>query len=210
MGNTRRLRLVSALVATVWAAQAQAADLIVWSVTMQPGMSTSVYVSGSITAESTYGLTVVAEIVPREGNVGELRFTSSPPVDVSAIQHPWPGVGGFTPYDTDLTYSRTLNGCIYDNGTFVPAPVDFEGTLVRFPVRATADARGVWDLVLSTSVADSNWEGLSTRLVSATVTVEPSDAVPTATGWGMIVMTLLIIAGGQIVLMRRSGRVFLQ
>lgn len=95
-------------------------------------------------------------------------------VDVSQVGDPWPSAGTFTTFDTDTTGSKLLNGAVDDNGTFLSAPVAFSGVIGSFPVTASADASGVWDVLLFTAAGPSGWEGISTVLTSGTVTVGPS------------------------------------
>jgi len=106
------------------------------------------------------------ELVPRAGVTGLVVFTPAFPVDVEQLSDPWPGAGTFSPFDTDATASSTLNGSVDDNGSFLPANVTFSGPLSRFPVLASADAAGVWDVYLATSAGLSSWEGIETGLWS--------------------------------------------
>jgi len=155
----------------------QAAQLSVGSLTMAPGATNSVVVSGAIDGDSTYGVTLFVEILPRSGNAGTVTFTTAPPVDITQLTDPWPGAGTFTVFDTNLTGSGALNGAIDDNGTFIPGPLTFSGDLASFPVRASSDAGGTWDVVLSTSSGDSIWEGVTTVRSAGTITVVPSVSV---------------------------------
>ena len=77
----------------------------------------------------------------------------------------------FIIYDTTITGSGLLNGSWDDNGTGLPGPVTCSGDLSGFPVRASSDADGIWDVVLSTALGSSAWEGIATTLVEGTVTV---------------------------------------
>lgn len=135
----------------------------------------TVTVSGDIVGESTFGYTILLEIVPRVGNTGSLEFTPALPVDIVQLGDPWPGAGTFSPFDTDPdgSDSPTLNGVIDDSGAGF-APITYSGLLAGFPVAASTDAGGIWDLVLSTSTGDSTWEGLVTTWNAGTVTVEPT------------------------------------
>lgn len=63
------------------------------------------------------------------------------------------------------------------------------------------DASGVWDVVLSTSVRDSSWEGLDTTLTPGTITVDAA-----VSDWGMIVLTLLTISAGTLVIRRQRTK----
>lgn len=151
-----------------------AVSLLVNPVAVQPGGASTVVVRGTINGLSTFGVTVLAELVPRAGATGTVEFTPSPPVDVVQLGDPWPGAGTFSAFDTDGTGSATLNGTVDDNGSFVPGPVTFSGPLSRFPIQASAGADGVWDVLLSTSAGSSGWEGVATALLDGAVTVTPS------------------------------------
>lgn len=172
--------------------------------TIASGESASVVVVGEILGESTYGVTILVEIAPRTGNTGTVVFTPAPPLDISQLGDPWPDVGTFVPFDTDLTGSPTRNGSVHDNGTFVPAPVTFSGALSAFPVQASADAGGVWDVLLSTAVGNSSWEGVATTLVSGTITVTSTNSVPAASGWGLAAFVLLLLSAAGVVIKRRG------
>ena len=151
-------------------------ELTLGEVAVSPGRTAYVVVGGAIDGQSTAGVTLMVELVPQSGSTGTLRFTPGPPSDILELGDPWVGAGSFTAYDTDLTGSETLNGSIADNGTFIPEPTYYSGLLAAFPLVASADAEGTWDLVLSTSVGDSSWEGLVTVLAPSTVRiVSPGD-----------------------------------
>lgn len=113
----------------------------------------------------------------RVGEPDEVRITRARPADVDVVQlgDPWPDRGNFSSFDTDLSGSPTLNGAVDDNGTFLNAPVSFSGALASFPIAASPDARGVWDVLLATSKGESGWENVATTLVAGTVTVSPRD-----------------------------------
>jgi hypothetical protein len=147
------------------------------------GRRAYVVASGNIEGESTAGVTVMVEIVPRAGNTGTVLFTEPPPVDIFELDNPWPDAGAFQEFDTDLTGSITLNGSITDNGTYIPEPVVFSGMLAAFPVVTSADAEGTWDVMLSTSVGDSNWQGVPTILGQGTAKIA---AMGDCTGDGWI------------------------
>ena len=159
------------LVVLAMVGSVRAAELSVVSMAMPPDTTVALVVSGDVTGEDTYGVTVMVELVTRTGNTGTLAFTMEPPVDIVQLGDPWPDGGTFTPFDTGLTGSVSLNGSVDDNGTFIPAPVTYSGELSGLPVISSAGAEGVWDVVLSTSVGESSWEGLATTLVSGTITV---------------------------------------
>ncbi|MGB2984255.1 MAG: hypothetical protein WBE26_00085 [Phycisphaerae bacterium] len=170
-----RLLTTVCAVVLLGAADVEAAELSVGSVNMISDTTENVVVSGDIAGESTFGVNILVEIVPRGGNVGTVTFTLAPPIDVVQLGDPWPGAGTFTPYDTDYTGWNSLNGSVDENGTYEPGPVTFSGPLTSFPVTASANAEGVWDVTLSTFSDDSDWEGLSTTLIDGTITVTPAE-----------------------------------
>ena len=195
------LAVLAAVVVLNGASTLRASELSVGNTAVRPGNSGLVIVSGSIEMESTYGVTVMVELVPRPGITGKLEFTTvrvnapigrgrvlletrsgregqvhvSAPVraDVDVLQSgdAWPDQGSFTAYDTDRTGSPALNGSVDDNGSFVPSMVSYGGPISAFPIRASGNASGVWDVLLSTSAGNSSWEGLDTDLIAGTVTV---------------------------------------
>jgi len=148
-----------------------AAALSVWDLSVPAGRTHAVVVSGTISDRSTFGVIVIAELVARPGNMGTVTFTEAPPVDILQVGDPWPAMGAFTPFDTDLSSSPDRNGSIDDNGSWVPMPVTFSGPLTVFPVVTTPDAQGVWDIRLSTSYGDSFWEELDTTLRDGTLRI---------------------------------------
>lgn len=163
-----------------------------------------IVVSGVINGESTFGVTVLVAVMPRQGNTGFLIFTTSPPVDIVGKDDPWPNAGLLTVFDTHLTGSPRLNGAVNDNGIFLPAPVTFSGDMLHFPVSASVDATGIWDVSLVTNVGSSSWEGLETTLVAGTITVTESNEVPAVSTWGLVITGLLLLTSGMIVCMRRG------
>jgi hypothetical protein len=177
------------------------AELSVGVLAMRPGALAEVVVVGSIQGEATFGVTILVELVPRDKAAGALTFTEGfraaplgrsqavseqdrvvvpgPPlvqgthsvVDIEPLLDPWPRRGTCSLFDTSESGSILLNGMVDDNGTYVAAPLSFFGSMASFPVLASPDARGVWDVVLSTSAGPSQWEGVATQLVAGTVTV---------------------------------------
>jgi len=156
---------------------APAAELSVGDVHMVQGTVAALVVFGNISGESTFGVTILLELVPRAGATGTVEFTSAPTMDIAQVGDPWPGVGTFSPFDTDLTGSATINASVDDNSTFVAEEVTFSGALTSFSVVASADAQGVWDVLLLNPRGESGWTGLATTLTGGTITVlEPPDA----------------------------------
>ena len=180
----------------VWAAEMSVGD-----VRMRANRTAGVVVSGSIDGESTFGWTIMLELTPREGNRGTVTFTPEAAghpgkrpsvvvvknargidavqieevpregVDVRQLSDPWPNIGTFTAYDTLRAGSDTLNGAVDDNGTYVAEAVTFSGALARFPVIASPNAHGVWDVALWTQAGESGWEQVETTLVGGTISV---------------------------------------
>ena len=162
-----------------------------------------VVVFGDIAGQSTFGVTIQVVIDSRPGNTGTVFFTPAPPPDIVQLGDPWPGVGTFTPFDTDLTGSLTLNGNVDDYGVYLAQPVSFSGPLSGFPVQAGMHANGVWDVVLSSYAGDSTWGELDTTPHHGTITVTGGQAIPTVSGWALIVLALLLIIAGILVIARR-------
>lgn len=153
------------------------ASLVVNAIALSSGSQGNVAVLGSIEGDATFGVTIMVEVRTREGNVGTVSFTpASPPdspTDIVQIGDPWPGAGLFTPFDTDLAGSSQLNGSVDDDGNHVPVPLTYTGILSSFPVQASPDAEGVWDVVLETTLGDSEWEAVPTTLRAGSITVSP-------------------------------------
>jgi len=185
---------------------ALAAELSVGDLAMRPDSVSEVIVSGTIRGESTYGVTIMVELVPRAKSTGTVTFTvglaaaslrpartfspvergviPAPPIterahaaDIVPLRDPWPRRGTCTLFDTDESDSVWLNGLVDDNGTYVPAPLVFSGELVSFPIVATFGAEGVWDVLLSTVAGASVWEGVATTLHAGTITVTSAACV---------------------------------
>lgn len=151
------------------------ASLSVNDLVLTPGDTAELLVSGAINGESTIGVSMLVELVPRPGSVGTVTFTLSPPEDIVQRGDAWPLGGIFSGFDTDaFGFSPTLNASVDDNGTFISSPVSYSGPLTGFPVTASIGAGGVWDVLL---VGDSGWEGVTTALNTGTITVPPSTRV---------------------------------
>lgn len=186
---------------------ADTAALSVNEVTMIGGDVGEFIVSGEISKKDTFGVTILVEIVPRAGNSGTVVFTPAPPVDIVSLGRPWGEDGTFTPYDTnEIAFYPTINGYVDDNGTYLAAPLTFVGALASFPVKASADARGVWDVKLSTFRGDSSWEELVTAYSPGTITVTPNPDIPTLSEWGMAVFALLMLTAGTLILHRKEAK----
>jgi len=187
-------------------AAALAASLQVGDLVIQPGETRIASVVGVALNESTFGVSVLVEVVPRAGNRGAVVFTASPPIDIIQLGDPWPNVGTFSTYDTNSPgASSILNGAVDDNGTFVASPLTYSGPIAGFPLTASSDATGVWDLRLSTSVGNSGWEGVATTLEHGVVTVIDTQ-VPAASELGLLLFSaLLLTIGVWILSSRRLG-----
>lgn len=169
------------------------------------GQSGEVIVSGRVGGQSTFGVTVLVELVPRPGAVGQVRFTPGPPSDIVQLGDPWPGAGTFTAFDTDSTASDELNGMVDDNGSFQPGPLLFDGELARFPIEADANAQGIWDAVLATTAGDSNWEGLPTTLDAGSIVVPSSGDIPAASTWSLAILAISLSVVGSLRVPRRTA-----
>jgi hypothetical protein len=159
---------------------ARGAELSVADTTLAAGTAGEVVVSGALSSENTFGITILVELVPQGGNTGTLTFTPSPPSDITQINDLWPTGGTFTAFDSDAPgFSSTLNGVVDDDGRFLcDTPISFVGQLVSFPILSSADASGVWDVLLSTSSGPSSWEcQAETTLLAGTVTVSTVDCL---------------------------------
>jgi len=115
---------------------------------MAAGGTAEVWVLGEITQLEIIGVTVLASIETRQGNAGTVNYTPAPPVDVAQRGDPWPETGTFSAFDTDTVLTDLLNGALDDNGTFLPEVLDYSGPLVSFPITASSDATGTWDIRL--------------------------------------------------------------
>lgn len=192
-----------AVAMAVGGAESRAATLTARDSELQAGEVASIIVDGTIAGEPTFGITVLVEIVARAGNRGTVGFTEAPPTDIAIAGHPWFGAGAVSKFDTDQTGSVSLNGVVYDNGTFLPAPVSFDGILAVMPIVVSADASGTWDVILSTSVGDSAWEGVPTVLQAAVVFVPSMPRIPAVSTWGLWIMALLTVTAGSLLTRRR-------
>lgn len=163
-----------------------AADLAVSGVTLAPGSTASVVVSGAIVAELASSIEVVLQIVPQADAVGTVTFTpavTAGDVDIAQFPlpqaDPWAGAGNFIPLDTNMSFSDVLNGATLDNGD-VPVLVTFSGNLFSFPIVASANAVGTWDIRLDNITAlPSGWFGngldpIPGNITNGTITVSQS------------------------------------
>ena len=151
--------------------------------TMAAGGRTEIFSSGWIDDIDTIGVTVILEIVPRSGVAGSVQFTQAigpEDVDIAPFSDPWSPDGVFQAFDTDQSGSVARNGVVLSDGLFEIAPLVFSGPLAAFPIVASPDARGVWDVMLCLapcSAADSSaWESsvfIPTALLHGTVTAVP-------------------------------------
>ena len=200
------LRYLTTMAVFLWIGtlRADAATVGVRDLALDPGEVGVIITEGAVDNESTFGVTVLIELVPQPGNRGTVTFTPAPPTDIGLAGDPWPGAGTFSPFDTDLSGSSALNGAVNDNGTFVPAPLTYDGLLAGFPVVASVDASGTWDVVLSTTSGDSSWEGLVTVLQPGIITVVNTSVIPAVSAWGLWITALLILTAGTAGLLRRK------
>lgn len=177
----KQIVLMAVLTAVLGGVQAASAQptLTVQGISMPPGSTVTLNVSGAIAGDSTFGVNILLEIVPVGAVNGTLTFTPEPvggPSDIVQLGDPWPGAGLFSPFDTQSTFFDFLNGSVDDSGAGA-APVTFAGLLTGCPIVASAGASGTWDVRLTTSVGPSSWEGLVTTLIDGTVTVAAGSCV---------------------------------
>ena len=153
------------LLSALLCADARGAELSVADTTLAAGTVGEVVVSGVLTSEITFGLTILVELVPQGGNTGTLTFTAPPPTDITQINDVWPGSGTFSPFESDAPgFSPTLNGVVDDDGRFLcDTPVTFSGQLINFPIISSSDASGVWNVLLFTSVGPKKSWAVSVR-----------------------------------------------
>jgi len=148
------------------------AVLSVSDVTMLAGRNAIVVASGEIVDADTFGVMLLLKLVPRDGSTGSVEFTLAPPSDISQLGDPWPSAGAYSVFDTDNATSAVFNGFIDDNGTQVPEPLTFAGEVAGFPVFASGDAVGEWDIRLTyydAALAEprferSSWHGVITTM----------------------------------------------
>lgn len=181
----------------------QVASLSVSNLDIAPGDRGVVVVSGDIDGLSSFGVTILIELVPRPESVGIVAFTSAPPVDVHQRGDAWPSTGTFSPFDTNsISFSSLLNAAVDDDGRFLcDTPVTYSGPLVGFPIVSSGNATGVWDVHLSTRIGNSIWEcdtPLATSLASGTITVFAD--VPTTSTWALVVFALLLVSAASLMI----------
>ena len=201
MNCIHKLSVVGLLGCLSSVSSVQSAEMSVADVRMQSGRQALVVVSGSVQNELTYGVTTMVELIPRAGAKGTVEFTTvgvakpktrgsyaihrnldrpdevrtqraeNTAVDIAQQGDPWPDRGTFKVFDTDRTFSRRQNGTVDDNGTFLAESLTFAGVLSSFPIKASPNAEGVWDVLLVTSDGSSSWAGAPTQLLAGTITV---------------------------------------
>jgi len=193
-----------AIVALIAPALGQDASLTVSDISLEAGEPGVVVVFGAVNDQITFGVSILVELVPREGSVGVVEFTPAPPVDVHQLGDPWKDAGVYSAFDTNTApFSATLNGYVDANGTFFcNEPLIYSGPLAGFPITASGDANGIWDVRMSTDHGGSSWECVATALQNGTITV--STNVPAASTWGLTVMVLLLAIAATAVIRRRG------
>lgn len=184
-------------------ALAEGPSLSVADLEMAPGDRGVLVVSGDIVNLETFGVTIIIELVPRPDSVGTLAFTPAPPVDVHQRGDPWPAAGTFSPFDTNsIALSSSLNATVDGDGRFLcDTPVTYHGPLSGFPIVASGNASGVWDVLLSTRGGNSIWDcevPVATNVSSGTVTVLAD--VPTTSTWALVVFALLLVSAASLMI----------
>lgn len=170
MGIFRRIWMAAGVVLIAQSVYAQTVELrAAAELSMPPGTTASVVVSGTITGEFAAAVSINVQITPIGSPTGTVTFTPaaiSTEWDILQLGDPWPGRGASTFFDTAATLSDTTNGFLTDNGNVAdPGPLTFAGQLVGFPVVASADASGSWNVILLVS---SQWEFDGVNLIPAT------------------------------------------
>lgn len=158
------------------------ACLFASDVRIPAGRLSNVIVSGEIVDQFTIGVTVMVELVSREGNNGAVQFTQAPPIDITQWGDPWPKGGLFSPFDTDAPgFLLSINGSVDDNGTLLESLTTYGDVLTGFPIVSSTDAFGVWDVVLTTSIGSAGWDSVETivetTLVAGTIEIVEPDVV---------------------------------
>jgi hypothetical protein len=145
--------------------------------TMAPGSDAATALYGYLAGFETSGCTLHLEITDDTVTSGTVSFTPAPPTDIYSHYF----LFGFSLWDTDVTGSGTLNGgtSVFFGGAVQSAHAQ---VALGFPVIASCDADGTWNLLLEDTAAGTTaWDdltvGVSTGLISGTVTVDPSLAV---------------------------------
>lgn len=159
---------------------AQAATISVSSITLAQNNTSQIVVFGSINGEAADGVTILVELIPQIGAVGMVTFSpaaSTLDEDILEISSPFAG-GSFDGLDTNDTFSLFKNGSTRDSGA-TPQPTIFDGALSMFPIVASVDALGVWDIKLriQSPSSASVWNPSSsiiTTLTEGTITVTES------------------------------------
>ncbi len=160
---------VTGTLGTIGYTLASEAVLSVVDLTIPVGREGVVIVSGDIAGAETVGVTILLELMPREDVTGTVEFTPAPPPDIVQLGDPWPDAGSFSVFDTDPlpvgTGSPTRNGIVDSDGSADPLPLAYTGPLAGFPVTASGDAGGIWDVRLTLRDGwSSSWEGLMTGM----------------------------------------------
>ncbi len=180
--------------------------LFVRNLELLGGQDGNLVIEGVINGEPTFGVTILVALSPRPGARGNVTFSPAPPVDITQVSDPWPDVGTFSAFDTDLSGSLTLNGSVDDNETFLADPLVFSGPLASFPITTSSNALGTWDVLLSTSEGDSKWEGAFTALLSGVIEIPGPEGAPAISTWGLLIATLLVLACGTVIIVDRRPR----
>ncbi len=155
--DIRKTQLAITLVLLACAGASRAAEISVASTTVPQGGTTNIIASGSIDGSATGGpdgdadgVMIIVELVPQAGTTGSVTFTpAANPTqeDIVELTNPFAG-GTFSGEDTNDTLDVMRNSSQRSSGA-VPASTTFSGTLTQFPIIASADATGVWDIKLS-------------------------------------------------------------
>ncbi|MFQ5496062.1 MAG: hypothetical protein ACE5EX_11855, partial [Phycisphaerae bacterium] len=160
--SLRSVLVICCAVSLSGAGAARAVDITVTSMSMVQGTQSTVVVSGTIEGQFASAVELILELQAGPGVTGTLTFTpgGGPTSDIALIPpSPWPSPV-FTRQDTNDNFSLLLNGAGIDS-VATAAATTFSGDLAGFPVVASADAVGTWNVLLTASStgASSRWIG---------------------------------------------------
>ncbi|MFQ5494553.1 MAG: hypothetical protein ACE5EX_04150, partial [Phycisphaerae bacterium] len=180
--SLRSVLVICCAVSLAGAGAAGAVDISVTSMSIVQGRESTVVVTGSIDGQSASAVELILELQPGPGVIGTLTFTPGGGAAsdiVPLLPFPWPG-SVFTTQDTDDNFSLLLNGAGIDSNANA-VTMTFAGDLAGFPIVASADAVGTWNVLLTASGtgAGSRWIGPGNNEVpgqvlnTGTITVTP-------------------------------------
>ncbi len=174
MEQGKKIALTLAIVLAIASPGMAVQQLSVNNLTLAPSATDTLVVSGNVDVP-TAGATIIVVLSPQGGNTGTVTFTPGA-VDIVQLGHPWSTQGPLTRLDADDLGFPTENYYADINGSGANQAVVYNGPLAGFPVVASSDATGVWDVSLSSVnfSLDSTWDAnppIVTTRISGTITV---------------------------------------